>query len=251
MIPAMSEIFDLSPVPSLLVSPSHCIERASNGLLEAWGLQRDEVVGRDLFVTLYNGSPTERFDCIPLSYAIASAVAARTLRQCHAAYLADNVAWNARITPLHRGEKLLCLIFEWEKAEAHATAVDGEIFWHWLPIDDAFRTFIQAVKNYAMYLLDTRGYVMTWNTGAELSEGYKRKEILSKHLSMFYGEEDGRAMKPERQLEVCLREGRVEFEVWLYRKDGSRYWANVLITALYKNDVHVGFGNISRDLTGA
>ncbi|KAH7142581.1 hypothetical protein B0J13DRAFT_596017 [Dactylonectria estremocensis] len=249
MVPAMSEILDFSPVPTLVVSPSYRIQRVSAGLLEAWGCRRDELVDKDLFIGLYQGSPTERFDRIPLVHAIETAVAARALRLCHAAYIADGVSWTARITPVHRDGQLLCLFLEWDKAELHVTITDGEMTQSWLPIDDAFRILVQAVKDYAIFLLDTRGNVVTWNTGAELNKGYKKEEIVGKHFSIFYGEEDIRSRKPEMELEICLREGRVEDEGWRYRKDGSRFWANVVITAVYKNDIHVGFGKVTRDLT--
>ncbi|EGU73539.1 hypothetical protein HZS61_011444 [Fusarium oxysporum f. sp. conglutinans] len=247
--PAMSEIFDFLPVPTLVVSPSYRIQRASAGLLEAWGRKREELIDQDLFVALYQGSPTERFDRIPFVYAIETALAARALRLCYSAYTANGISWTARIMPVHRDDELLCLILEWDKDELHTTVADGVMTQSWLPIDDAFRILVQAVKDYAIFLLDTRGNVMTWNTGAELNKGYKKEEIIGKHFSTFYSEEDIRSRKPERELEICLREGRVEDEGWRYRKDGSRFWANVVITAIYKNDIHVGFGKVTRNLT--
>ncbi|KAG4279585.1 hypothetical protein FPRO04_13589 [Fusarium proliferatum] len=248
-VPATSDILDYLPVPALVVSPSYRIQRASAGLLEAWGRGREELIDQDLFVALYRGSPTERFDRIPFVYAIETALAARALRLCYAAYTANGISWTARITPVHRDDELLCLMLEWEKVELHITVADGGMTQSWLPIDDAFRILVQAVKDYAIFLLDTHGNVMTWNTGAELNKGYKKEEIIGKHFSTFYGEEDIRSRKPERELEICLREGRVEDEGWRYRKDGSRFWANVVITAIYKNDIHVGFGKVTRNLT--
>ncbi|KAI5457650.1 hypothetical protein BGZ63DRAFT_427685 [Mariannaea sp. PMI_226] len=247
---AMSEIIDFLPIPALVVSPTYRIVRASAGLVRTWGRKSDEFIGNDLFQALYQGSPTERFDRIPLIYAIETAVAARDIRLCYAAYVADGVSWTARITPVHRDDELLCFIFEWEKAETYTTVADGDIIQSWLPINEAFRLLVQAVKDYAIFLLDTRGSVMTWNKGAELMKGYKKEEIVGKHFSTFYGEEDIRSRKPERELEICLREGRVEDEGWRYRRDGSRFWANVVITAIYdKNGIHVGFGKVTRNLT--
>ncbi|KAF5639444.1 histidine kinase tcsA [Fusarium tjaetaba] len=245
----MDDILDFLPVPTLVVSPSYRIQRASLGLLEAWGRKREVLVGQDLFTALYHGSPTERFDRIPFVYAIETALEARALRLCHAAYIVNGISWTARIMPVHKGDELLCLVIEWEQAGPHTTTVNGEITQSWLPIDDAFRILVQAVKDYAIFLLDTRGNVMTWNTGAELNKGYKKEEIIGKHFTKFYGEEDIQSRKPERELEICLREGRVEDEGWRYRKDGSRFWANVVITAIYKNDIHVGFGKVTRNLT--
>ncbi|KAH7110448.1 PAS domain-containing protein [Dactylonectria macrodidyma] len=247
-LPAMTQILDFLPVPTLIVSPSYRIQRASAGLLEVWGRRRDELVDKDLFIALYQGSPTERFDHIPLDHAIETAVAARALPLCHAAYIADGVSWTARITPVHRDGQLLCLFLEWDKAELYVTVADGGMTQSWLPIGDAFR-IVQAVKDYAIFLLDTRGNVVTWNTGAELNKGYKKEEIVGKHFFIFYSEEDIRSRKPEMKLEICLREGRVEDEGWRYRKDGSRFWANVVITAVCKNDIHIDFGKVTRNLT--
>ncbi|KAF9773026.1 hypothetical protein IL306_009219 [Fusarium sp. DS 682] len=248
-VPTMDDILDFLPVPTLVVSQTYRIQRASTSLLEAWGRKREELIAEDLFTALYRGSPTERFDRIPFVYAIETALEARALRLCHAAYVANGISWTARIMPVHKGDELLCLIIAWEKDEIHTTTVNGEITQSWLPIDDAFRILVQAVKDYAIFLLDTRGNVMTWNKGAELNKGYKKEDIIGKHFSTFYGEEDIKSRKPERELEICLREGRVEDEGWRYRKDGSRFWANVVITAIYKNDIHVGFGKVTRNLT--
>jgi osomolarity two-component system sensor histidine kinase TcsA len=205
-----ANLLDFLPVPTLVVSSSYRIQRASTGLLGAWGRRREELIDQDLFAALYQGSPTERFDRIPFVYAIETAIAARALHLCHAAYGANGISWTARIIPVHREDELLCLILEWEKAELHATIADGTITQSWLPIDDAFRILVQAVKDYAIFLLDTRGNIMTWNTGAELNKGYKKEEIIGRHFSTFYGEEDIQLRKPERELEICLREGRVE-----------------------------------------
>jgi osomolarity two-component system sensor histidine kinase TcsA len=180
-VPAMSEIFDFLPVPTLVVSPSYRIQRASAGLLEAWGRRREELIDQDLFIALYQGSPTERFDRIPFVYAIETSLAARALRLCYAAYFANGISWTARIMPVHRDDELLCLILEWDRAELHITHPGGGTAQSWLPIDDAFRILIQDVKDYAIFLLDTRGNVLTWNTGAELNKGYKREEIVG-HL---------------------------------------------------------------------
>lgn len=143
---------------------------------------------------------------------------------------------------------MLSLVLDWDRVESK-TAEGGEAIQSALSVDGVLRLLVQTVKDYAIFLLDTRGYVATWNTGAELLKGYKKDEIVGKHFSTFYGDDDLRAGKPEDELVTCLREGRVQDEGWRYRKDGSRFWANVIITALYRNGVHVGFGKVTRDLT--
>ncbi|MBE3050092.1 response regulator [Candidatus Bathyarchaeota archaeon] len=245
----MNEIIDLFPVPTLVVSPANRIQRVSQGLLTEWGRAEHEFMDRDLFAALYENSPTERFDRISLAYTIETASAARGPRLCHAAYASEDTLWSARVVPVYRKTELLCLVIEWEKVQLRMGHGEGDLAHSWLSVDEAFRILVQAVKDYAIFLLDTRGNVATWNTGAELLKGYRRDEIVGKHFSVFYGEEDLRAGKPERKLETCLREGRIEDQGWRYRKDGTRFWASVVITAVYRNGVHVGFGKVTRDLT--
>ncbi|OTA05554.1 hypothetical protein A9Z42_0062420 [Trichoderma parareesei] len=244
-----ADLVDLSPVPTLVVSPSFRILRASQGVVDAWKCRPDELLGKDLFATLYGGSPLERFDRIPLASAIEVAVASRKFNLCHGAYAAHGVSYSARIIPILRGDQLLSLVLEWDEIEPTTAETRGEIIQHALSVDEVLRLLIQTVKDYAIFLLDTRGYVATWNTGAELLKGYNKEEIIGRHFSNFYGREDLDAGKPEAELITCLREGRVQDEGWRYRKDGSRFWANVTITAIYRNGVHVGFGKVTRDLT--
>jgi len=116
--------------------------------------------------------------------------------------------------------------------------------------EQQLRLFIDAVQDYAIFLLDAGGYIRTWNRGAQRLKGYQASEILGEHFSRFYSEEDIRDGKPERELEIAKRDGRVEDEGWRLRKDGSRFWANVVITAL-RDDTGklVGFGKVTRDFT--
>ncbi|HEX8905537.1 MAG TPA: PAS domain S-box protein, partial [Longimicrobiaceae bacterium] len=115
---------------------------------------------------------------------------------------------------------------------------------------DLYRLLIDSVRDYAIFALDRTGHVLTWNPGAERFKGYKPHEIIGKHFSIFYPEEDLRNRKPWWELEVAEREGRFEDEGWRIRKDGSRFWANVVITALRDESGQlVGFAKVTRDLT--
>ncbi len=116
--------------------------------------------------------------------------------------------------------------------------------------EEGFRLLVDAVQEYAIFMLDVQGHVSTWNTGAERIKGYGISEIIGKHFSVFYPEEDIRSGKPQRELEIAAREGRLEDEGWRLRKDGSRFWANVVITALRdKAGRLVAFGKVTRDFT--
>ena len=113
-----------------------------------------------------------------------------------------------------------------------------------------YQLLIESVRDYAIFILDPGGHVSTWNIGAERLKGYKPSEIIGQHFSKFYPPEDKEAHKPERELEIAIREGRVEDEGWRVKKDGSRFWANVIITALRdERGVLVGFAKVTRDLT--
>jgi PAS domain S-box-containing protein len=113
-----------------------------------------------------------------------------------------------------------------------------------------YQLLIESVRDYAIFVLDPTGKISTWNIGAERLKGYKPQEIIGKHFSTFYGREDIENRKPWRELEIAEKEGRVEDEGWRLRKDGSRFWANVVITALRDDSGKlVGFAKVTRDLT--
>jgi PAS domain S-box-containing protein len=109
---------------------------------------------------------------------------------------------------------------------------------------------VSSVRDYAIFALDAGGHIITWNAGAERIKGYTPDEIIGRHFSVFYPPEDVAAGKTVWELEVATREGRVEDEGWRVRKDGTRFWANVVITALRGEDGElVGFAKVTRDLT--
>jgi PAS domain S-box-containing protein len=112
------------------------------------------------------------------------------------------------------------------------------------------RLLVEAVQDYAIFMLDARGYIRSWNAGAQRIKGYEASEIIGQHFSVFYLEEDVKSGKPARLLEVASREGRVEDEGWRVRKDGTAFWANVVILALKDADGNIiGFGKVTRDVT--
>src|SRR5712692_6079290 len=116
--------------------------------------------------------------------------------------------------------------------------------------EERFRLMVESIKDYAIFMLDPHGRIASWNLGAERIKQYRAAEILGRHLSVFYPEEEVVAGKCERELEVAEREGRFEDEGWRVRKDGSRFWANVIITAMREPSGElIGFAKVTRDLT--
>ena len=115
---------------------------------------------------------------------------------------------------------------------------------------EEFKILVDGVRDYAIFMLDGNGRVTTWNSGAERLKGYKGDEIIGKDFSIFYTEEARQAGHPKRLLETALREGRVEEENWRVRKDGTRFWASVIITAIRnESGTLIGFAKVTRDLT--
>ena len=116
--------------------------------------------------------------------------------------------------------------------------------------DDLYRLLVESVQDYAIFALDPTGHIMTWNIGARRIKGYTAEEIIGKHFSIFYPAADIASDKPGWELEVATREGRFEDEGWRIRKDGRRFWASVIITALFDEERRlIGFAKVTRDLT--
>ncbi len=115
---------------------------------------------------------------------------------------------------------------------------------------DPFKLLVQSIVDYAIYMLDPKGFVTSWNTGAERIKGFQTEEIVGQHFSKFYTEEDRAAGMPKKVLETARKEGKFEGEGWRVRKDGTRFWASVVIDRI--NDECgklVGFAKITRDMT--
>lgn len=116
--------------------------------------------------------------------------------------------------------------------------------------EERFRLLVSAVRDYAIFMLDPTGRVATWNEGAQQLKGYKPEEIIGQHLAKFYPEEEVRAGKPDLELKVATQTGRFEDEGWRIRKDGTRFWANVVLTAIKNADGKIlGFTKVTRDMT--
>jgi rsbT co-antagonist protein RsbR len=116
--------------------------------------------------------------------------------------------------------------------------------------DTHYRLLVDSITDYAIITLDTKGHVTTWNRGAERIKGYRPEEIIGRHFSCFYPQDKIDSGFPEQELKGAATAGRFEDEGWRVRKDGSRFWANVIITPLRDQLGHlIGFGKMTRDLT--
>jgi PAS domain S-box-containing protein len=116
--------------------------------------------------------------------------------------------------------------------------------------EERFRLLVDSVKDYAIFMLDPDGYIVSWNAGAARIKGYTREEIIGQHFSVFYVPEEAAAGKPARELAIARQIGHVEDEGWRVRKDGTTFWANVNITAVHDESNRLrGFAKVTRDLT--
>lgn len=116
--------------------------------------------------------------------------------------------------------------------------------------EERFRLLVEKVHDYAILMLDTTGHIMTWNVGAQRIKGYQAEEIIGRHFSCFYTDEDQQAGKPERELEIAALQGYCDDEGWRVRQDGSQFWATVVLTALRDDAGQLrGFAKVSRDIT--
>jgi osomolarity two-component system sensor histidine kinase TcsA len=237
-------IFTLSPTPTVILDPSLCVQRYSDSFLEFTQFKGDVWDGAKFLEKLQNTDIVPKLDRLRIQATIEAALKKKQVQ--HAMATSDHVQ-ELRVIPIVKNGVLLHLVVELPMGARRNER--NELDDTGLSIAEAFRLLVSAVKDYAIFLLDTRGNVRTWNAGAEMIKGYKASEIIGKHFSTFYGEEDCKENKPGKELEICMREGRVEDEGWRYRMDGSRFWANVTITAVFDRGIHVGFGKVIRDLT--
>ena len=119
-----------------------------------------------------------------------------------------------------------------------------------LPDDSRYRLLVDAITDYAVYMVDPTGVVTSWNRGAERLKGYSAAEIIGKHFSCFYTDDDREAGVPDRVLKTAAQAGKFEAEGWRVRKDSSRFWASVVVDPILENGKLVGFAKVTRDLTG-
>jgi PAS domain S-box-containing protein len=118
--------------------------------------------------------------------------------------------------------------------------------------EERFRLLVESVVDYAIFMLDPDGRVASWNTGAERLKGYRQDEVLGQHYAIFYTPENRAANLPDRLLAGARTEGRVIDSGWRVRKDGTRFWADVVITALFEESGQLtGFAKVTRDMTDA
>src|SRR5262245_58615459 len=112
-----------------------------------------------------------------------------------------------------------------------------------------FRLLVEEMADYALYMLDPTGVITSWNVGGQRIKGYTPEEIIGQHFSRFYTEADRASDKPKRALRIARDEGHYEEDGWRVRKDGTFFWASVVIDPIHEDGKLVGFAKITRDMT--
>jgi osomolarity two-component system sensor histidine kinase TcsA len=156
--------------------------------------------------------------------------------------------WKSKCCPILKRQEVIYILHNLE--EVTDLVIEKEKFEMKLKEAPTYKSLIDNVKDYAILLMDSRGFIRTWNRGAELIKGYTDEEILGKHFSILYLPEDVKRGEPESNLQEAARTGKIEKEGWRVRKNRDPFWADVIITTLYDDEGNVvGYTKILRDLT--
>ncbi|KAJ5133086.1 hypothetical protein N7448_001885 [Penicillium atrosanguineum] len=242
---SMARIYRCTPTPTILLDGSLRVIQTSDSHLNFFKHDSKDLLGTSVYELAPGIIPAPGI--VSLSGALGAAITTREVQTIENIHVQDHDSeFSLRVTPIFDGDTLIYVLLEAHitRRSKSAPKISEQTY-----INETYRTLIDTVKDYAIFMLDIRGHIATWNSGAAILKGYTADEIIGQHFSIFYGSEDRETDKPGRELEVCLRDGKVEDEGWRYRKDGGQFWANVMITPIYQFGRHVGFVKVTRDLT--
>lgn len=243
----MAHIFSLFPNPLVVLDKGSCVVQTSKTYSLLFGPQPPHIQGQKFFDIVKGPIVTKNLALV--SQTIQVAVQSRSEQRTDPLQPTPSSGWwRLRALPIcNEHDELLYLVLEGQDATDEvnqATSRQAQ-----LAASETYRNLVSNIRDYAIFMLDPQGHVSTWNTGASILKQYSRDEILGKHFSTFYSEQDRKAKKPDKELELALRDGKVEDEGWRVKKDGSRFWANVVIAPVYRDAVLQGFSKVTRDLT--
>ncbi|KAJ5318358.1 hypothetical protein N7476_004778 [Penicillium atrosanguineum] len=241
----LSRIYRYSPVPTLILDKDLCVVEVSDSHCAFSGQSRDVLLGTCACDVPAHSIPAP--DTPTLYGALRAAITLKDVQVMEKIHVnGEDSTYQLRITPIFEESYLIYVVLEAQNIpKNHWVASDVQHAY----MNETFKILVDTVKDYAIFMLDTRGNITTWNSGAAILKGYSPSEIIGKHFSIFYSPEDRDIDKPGRGLSRALQAGRMEDEGWRYGQDGSRFWANVMITPIYQLGHHVGFVKVTRDLT--
>ncbi|KAK2753117.1 hypothetical protein FQN55_005077 [Onygenales sp. PD_40] len=240
----MDRIIALSPVPSIITDDSFKIVEVSTSYLSFSKLSREDCIG----VSVYDLAPSNipAPDIETLRHTIDKAIALKSVCTIDGVEVTPNLYYcNLRVIPIFENGSLVYVKLEsyditdrYTKGGAINESLDGP---------DTLKNLIDSIQHAAIFMLTPEGKIATWTQSAATLKGYTAEEIIGKHFSIFYSKNDILTDKPGRELGKAIQDGRVEDEGWRYRKDGSKFWANVVISPIYRFNVLIGFSKVTRD----
>ncbi|EEH35798.2 two-component system protein A [Paracoccidioides lutzii Pb01] len=243
----MDRIISLSPVPTIVLNSSFDILEVSSSHINFSGLDRDDYIG----ASLYNLDPAK----IPvtsieaLRNGIDKAIKLKSVCKIDSIEVVSHSYYcNLRISPIFENDSSLVYIIL-ESCDITKIHREGDVVDPSLDAPDIYKHLIDSVKHVVIFMLTPEGNVATWNDGASALKGYAAEEIIGQHFSIFYSQEDRLKDKPRKELDKCLQDGKLEDEGWRVRKDGTKFFANVVISPVYRFRVLVGFSKVTRDIT--
>ena len=242
---ALANLFAVSPNAVVVTDDKGVILKANPRATELFGYPQAEFIGRpveDLVPARFRDTHPrhrENYTAHPRTRPMGAALNLFALRKDGTEFPVDIM-----LKPLQTQAGLIVLTFVRDISEQRA-AQEGL-----RRADLQFRSIVESVRDYAIYLLDKDGHIMIWNPGAERIKGYTSEEIIGKHFSRFFTQEDRDRGRPAELIRLATEHGRVEHEGWRVRKDGSRFWADIVITAIRDaNGEIIGFAKVTRDQT--
>ena len=243
--PTWENLFDVSPDAILVTDRQGVIRGANPRATELFGYSPAELVGQPIELLtparFRPGHPRHRenYEARPRTRQMGAALSLFALRKDGSEFPVDIM-----LKPLETDGGRVTLAFIRDITEQRRAQQAAH------QSDQLIRSMVEGIRDHAVYLLDPEGRVKTWNPGAERIKGYTEDEILGVHFSRFFTQEDVERGRPDELLRLGAERGRIELESWRVRKDGSRFWANVILTAL-RDDTGAltGFIKITRDFT--
>jgi len=227
-----------------MLDPSGVVTNWNAGAERITGYRADEIVGHH-FSRLY--TPEDRAAGVPVRVLEAAARAGRSESEGWRVRKDGSRLWASAVLNAIRDEAGTLIGFAKVTCDATEHRAAQEAL---RESERQFRLLVKNVTDYAVFMLDPNGVIVSWNTGAERIKGYSADEVIGQHFSRFYTKQDRAAGVPMRALEAAVAEGRFEAEGWRMRKDGTLFWANVVIDPIRDDDgTLLGFAKITRDIT--
>lgn len=242
---ALENLFEISPDGIVVTDADGMIREANPRAAELFGYAREELIGKkvDELVPerLRERHPghRENYDAHPRERQMGAAMELSGLRKDGTEFPVDIM-----LKPLETedGPAVLSFVRDATEQRAAADAIRSQ--------DQQMRSIVESVRDYAIYLLDSEGYILTWSPGGERIKGYTADDIVGKHFSRFFTREDVERKHPAELMRLAAARGRFEEEGWRVRKDGSRFWADSILTAIRDTSGTVsGYAKVTRDFT--